>query len=136
LAGGVRSGFFLRCFFGLARRWSTPVVSEVVGWMCYVFSLDARWFSSNGFVLYLFVQYKSVFLKKKQHVVKQWLNIRRDSFTTALGNLDWFVKIGWAKKHKRQDGVLAPVVASRDFSSGTGFLGSWFGSGWDDFEMP
>jgi hypothetical protein len=42
LAGGVRSGFFLRCFFGLARRWSTPVVSEVVGWMCYVFSLDAR----------------------------------------------------------------------------------------------
>jgi hypothetical protein len=39
LAGGVRSGFFLWCFFRLARRQSNLVVSEVVGWMCYVFSV-------------------------------------------------------------------------------------------------
>jgi hypothetical protein len=39
MLGVVRSGFFLWCFFRLARRQSNLVVSEVVGWMCYVFSV-------------------------------------------------------------------------------------------------
>jgi hypothetical protein len=42
LAGEIRSGFFLQRFFRLARRRSTPVVSEVDGWIRYVFSVAAK----------------------------------------------------------------------------------------------